>query len=734
MCRGRILFWTLGLFIVLTSACSKSSGSSNKPDNPTPTSGLNGTINFVRTGTDLERLARDPQDASWNEGEVILRLQDGVSDQVARDEITRQGGEIVKAKSLFPYYLVRSNDIRTRWRKSQDQAVTEWSRDGKVSDETLTSMRDVHRRTMGFVTGLKKRRHLFSRAAHNYIRKASATLNPQQWALSQMKLPAVWNQYGHGSSNVVVAVIDTGVRKNHPNLQGNLLWEDGYDWVNDQMDRDNEPGPDNNPEEPPTQNASFHGTHVAGIIAAKQAPSFPVDGIASGVKILPIRVLGEEGGTDFDIAQAILYAAGLLETTDGKKPGQRADIINLSLGGPGENVVLEDAIARATAAGVVVVVAAGNDGWNQPSYPAAYSQVIAVGALGPKETYASYSNYGGNVDVMAPGGGYSALSDDDGDGIFDGILSSWVRPQNPPNDKVDITYMSGTSMASPFVAGLVALMKSRRSELGLAEIRKAVFENASLDPLTGCEERCGRGGLNVADLLHTAETMPLSGAKIQLAQDWILPASGSSTAELRLTNSGSGRLELITGEEEPRVHAATSVNWLKVTATQDDRGILLKFNFDKSKLGNDAVAATVDVVTNAAEISISSKENGAPNRSGVLALTVGYDPSQTLDVVLIPTAGGDRTPISRVRASADGQFHFDPPAAGEYFLFAGRDDNGDGKICSMGDPCGAYPSLASPKRISISGTEMLTGLNFEVSSTHQSGLEIPVSASSGGGS
>ena len=208
------------------------------------------------------------------------------------------------------------------------------------------------------------------------------------------------------------------------------------------MDGDETSGPDPNPEEPVSSYSSFHGTHVAGIVAATPSGDFDVTGVAGGVSILPVRVLGEDGGTDFDVAQGILYAAGLLNVkVDGKqRPERRADIINLSLGGPGESPVLQDAIQRATAAGVVVIVAAGNEGTSVPSYPAAYSEVIAVGAYGAGGEYALFS-FGVNVDLMAPGVN---------------ILSSWVR--YPGADTM--SFMSGTSMASPFVAGLVALMKS----------------------------------------------------------------------------------------------------------------------------------------------------------------------------------------------------------------------------------------------------------------------------------
>ncbi|MFH1017079.1 MAG: S8 family serine peptidase [Pseudomonadota bacterium] len=708
-----------------TSADTGGTGTQPKPG-PSAAQGFSGTISFTRSEADFQQLAHALPQTNWAEGEMIVMRQKSVTDQDVQKEITQAGGDIVKQKYSFNYDLVRSRNIKNTWRKTFKDAVRELAETGSVSEKTRSALQDVHRRSGDFIKGFRRKRHLFAKAVPNYIRKASTTFNPRQWALGEAKLPDTWEQFGRGSDNVVVAVLDTGVRGDHPNLVNRLNWSDGYDFVNDEIDNDETAGPDDNPDEPSTSNASFHGTHVAGIVAAEPSgTSFPINGIAEKTKILPIRVLGEDGGTDYDIAQGILYAAGLLIVENEKTPQHRADIINLSFGGPNESPILEDAIQQATAAGVVVVVAAGNDTSDERSYPAAYPQVISVGALSPGEAYASYSNYGVNADIMAPGGGPSPQADANGDGYPDGILSSWVRPVPPPGDVPALTYMSGTSMASPFVAGVVALMKSVNPKLGLPDIRKALFDNASLDRLTGCENRCGRGALDLSSLLQTTQSMAPSSAKIQLAQDWVVTTPDNPSAELRLANAGTGSLEILKGEPV-RVDNANPTGWLSVTSTQDSQGVVLKFVADKTKMGTDPAAAVVSIVTNAAEIVVTGSNSGRPSYNGVAQITVAYEPEEVVSVALLDASAGDRKAVAWTYTSKSKSwtYHFDPPTQGEYFVFAGKDDDHDGFICSAGDPCGAYPSLASPMKLSVGSPGAPTDLNFGVSRSDLSGLEI----------
>ena len=183
-----------------------------------------------------------------------------------------------------------------------------------------------------------------------------------QWNLSAINLPEAW-EYTTGSSNVVVAVVDTGVLMDHPDLAGQLT-NDGYDFISDpdiSLDGD---GIDSNPDDPGDMmygtHSSFHGTHCAGIVAAASNNGIGVSGVAWETKIMPIRVLGDGGvGTTYDVLQGVLYAAGLENDSD-TVPSQPADVISLSLGGDGgaDQYVYNQVRAQ----GIIVVAASRKRG------------------------------------------------------------------------------------------------------------------------------------------------------------------------------------------------------------------------------------------------------------------------------------------------------------------------------------------------------------------------------------
>ncbi|MCI0505619.1 MAG: PKD domain-containing protein, partial [Gammaproteobacteria bacterium] len=182
-----------------------------------------------------------------------------------------------------------------------------------------------------------------------------------QWHYPSINLPQAWDMTT-GSSNVIVAVIDTGVLLNHPDLQGQLV--SGYDFIADNANSgDGESGIDPNPNDPGDGGngaSSFHGTHVSGTIAAASNNGAGVAGIAWGVKIMPCRAVGINGGLRYDIEQCVRFVSGLANDS-GTVPAQRADIINLSLGGPTNTTTAPAAYQQARNAGVIVIAAAGND-------------------------------------------------------------------------------------------------------------------------------------------------------------------------------------------------------------------------------------------------------------------------------------------------------------------------------------------------------------------------------------
>jgi serine protease len=259
-------------------------------------------------------------------------------------------------------------------------------------------------------------------------------------------------------AGVVVAVLDTGYT-NHSDLAANIL--PGYDFIKDTFTANDGNGRDSDAHDPgdwssagqcaagePASNSSWHGTHVAGTVAAVTANGKGVAGTAWQAKVLPLRVLGRCGGYDSDIADAMVWASG--GTVSGLPANAYpAEVVSLSLGGAGAcSSTTQAAINSAVNRGTTIVVAAGNENANvSTSSPANCANVIAVGATTSTGARASYSNYGTGVDIAAPGSG---------------ILSTLNSGTQGPATEGYASY-SGTSMATPHVSGVVALMQSYAS-------------------------------------------------------------------------------------------------------------------------------------------------------------------------------------------------------------------------------------------------------------------------------
>lgn len=355
---------------------------------------------------------------------------------------------------------------------------------------------------------------------------------PDQWDLHNngtgpgespggISMPKAWTR-GTGSAGIVVSIIDTGILPNQQDISGSGNLVAGYDMIsdpgvaNDGNGRDPDPtdagdavqANECGPNDPPTnEGSSWHGTHVAGTIGAERSNNhLGVTGINWTVSVQAVRVLGKCGGSLSDIDDAIRWAAGIA-VAGVPNNAHPARVINMSLGAPApcdSAPALQSAIDDAVAKGVLIVVAAGNDGKDAANdFPASCKGVIAVAASDERGVLTGYSNFGTTVAIMAPGG--DSQRDDDHDGKPDGILSTIQG---------GYAYYDGTSMATPHVAGVAALWLAQDPALStgqvLAELQRLALRRTALQ----CPNPCGRGLLNAyrpatpPDTSHPPDTFP----------------------------------------------------------------------------------------------------------------------------------------------------------------------------------------------------------------------------------
>ncbi len=354
-------------------------------------------------------------------------------------------------------------------------------------------------------------------------------LYSQQWYLQAapggMYLPDVWAAgVGTGTiPGVVVAVIDSGYRP-HVEFAARIL--PGYDFISDSFTANDGDGRDADASDPgdwvtqaevtahPANNctvqytSSWHGTSLAGIIAASGDNSLGMAGINWQAQILPVRVIGKCGGTISDIADGMYWAAGL-SSVNGTRNPHPARIINLSLGGSGVcSQTEQNAINAVTAAGVVVVAAAGNDYHGDVANfsPANCNGVIAVAATNRSGGMTGYTNLGSKITISAPGGEQ-----------FDTILTTsntgTTTPDSGPGSD-NYQAEAGTSFSTAAVSGVISLILGVRPELSPAEVRSVL--QSSADPITDpvcAPNQCGAGIVNAT-------------AAVSAAQSYVIPSGG----------------------------------------------------------------------------------------------------------------------------------------------------------------------------------------------------------------
>lgn len=529
-----------------------------------------------------------------------------------------------------------------------------------------------------------------------------------QWHYPLINLPQAWDittgQLSDG--DVIVAVIDSGVFLDHPDLQGKLVA--GYDFISNISNaRDGngiDPDPDDVGDRSLLSNSSWHGTHVAGTVGAQSNNNRGVAGVSWDAKIMPLRVLGNDGGSVYDVLQAVLFAAGL-PNDSGTVPTQRADIINLSLGGGGYSQVAQSIYTQARNTGVIVIAAAGNRNTSAPSYPAAYDGVVSVSAIDFARNRSYYSNHGDRIDIAAPGG--DTRVDLSGDGRADGVWSTLVDGSTGQRREGYRAYQ-GTSMAAPHVAGVAALMKAVYPALTPAEFDTLLIAGNLTDEAgsIGRDNDFGYGIVNAYKAVSAAQDLA-GGGSIELTPANIIVSP--QLLNLSFGNSGV----LVARNAGQTAAAITSVieniSWLSITPPLSSNG-LGNYNLliNRTGLSDGQYSGVIEfhtdsgrVISNTIKIEINSNNVSDNYIASLLVRLVD------INLQVVQTATANRN------GSGEYLYSFSQVPVGRYHVIAGSDIDNDKRICQSGEICGAYPVVNQLSIIEV-GREDVGDINFVV--------------------
>lgn len=505
-----MLRWIKGLALIAVLAACDQGGNI--------TGGISGTVRLGvgASGADAPQAisqstaAVAAPETQWVEGEVLVQF---------------------KTKAIEPLSVLQVQGVALR--KVRDLAIEGWALYRANTDAQAT---------VALVQGLLQRSDV-QNAHPNYIFQKAAipddTFYNRHWHYEAINMQMAWDIEKGFSNPVTVAVIDTGVLGAHPDFAGKLL--PGYDFISDRRVANDGDGRDSNPEDPgdePGGQGSYHGSHVAGTVAAATNNGRGIAGMSWGAKILPVRVLGVGGGSLADIADAIVWSSG------GNVPGvpnnpNPAQVINMSIQGrqPCSNLpIYQAAIDLALGRGSIIVASAGNFNEDAAIYsPGSCFGVINVGATGPDGRRAPYSNFGTRIDVMAPGGNLSQVVLGNPAGVlsllFDDSSNQYVYG-----------YYQGTSMAAPHVAGLIALMKSKKPSLNRAEALDILYRTSRpLDAgkcVGGTTADCGAGLIEANEALKALNAAGPSFNLTANPSSVKLNPGGSANVTISITRSG----------------------------------------------------------------------------------------------------------------------------------------------------------------------------------------------------
>ena len=535
------------------------------------------------------------------------------------------------------------------------------------------------------------------RAMPNYI--LHQQINPSdayyglQWHFPVINLPDAWD-VTTGDRSVVVAVIDGGF-VDHPDYRDNLI--SGYDFVNDPERSYDGDGIDSDPFDRTRGNlrngdsSTFHGTHVMGTVGASSNDNrnASVAGVAWTTSLMPLRACGSKGCTVYDTLQSVRYAAGL-ENDSGTVPDKRADVINLSLGGPNSAEAEQILFNEVREAGVIVVASSGNENVNELRYPASYNHVISVSAVDILKKRTSYSNFGAAIDVAAPGGDVET-ADADGNGAPDVVVST-DADDSEGSIVPTFKFQQGTSMAAPHVAGVIALMKSVKPTLTPQEFDQLLSSGRITDDLgdPGWDEEYGYGLINAFKAVTAVEGEAVNVPVLNV-QPRSLNLGESGEGVLQISNGGGGKISDVS------VLPVSENNRLSVNPLNTVVGGLGEYEIiaDTSNLEEGTFKQDIRVDSSAGQVTVPvyfrAPHNFTPDVGTQYLLLIDLDKGEIFTQLRATVTGDGEYP-----------FRFSGIPEGRYILLVGSDLDNDNFICDKGESCGGYPGLESQDGFQLS--------------------------------
>lgn len=539
----------------------------------------------------------------------------------------------------------------------------------------------------------------------------------QRWHYESISLPSAINLLAGLSpqpTNVpIVAVVDTGIVIDHPEFAGQLV--PGYDFVvsiGQNIVSGDGDGIDPNPDDAGVSPLnSYHGSHVAGTVAARTYNGTLGAGVAPMAKIMPIRVLGSTGfGTSYAILQGIAFAAGL-PNDSGTVPEQRADVINLSLGfGAFCDETTQATITAARGANTIVVGTSGNksrQGLMPVETPGNCVGVVSIGATGPQRQRASYSNGGANLIAVAPGGDAVTSTSEQVFSTLGEVLNGVRQPSFGP--------MQGTSMAAPHAAGVFALMRFVLPGITPAQIDDLISSGAILDDLgpTGRDNEYGYGQINAHKAVLEA---------LRLAGEPAPPAlSGRIEAIPSVLNMGAVRNEI---EFELGAASASGERVISVAGNSPSISVRAKEERFNPSTGLGTYIVTANRGGSASTVFTEVVVTLAPNRVITIPVTVlstsraGGGSLGPVYVLVLDRSSGESAPVAQTVVSAPVgglyRYQLNVPGIAKISIIAGNDIDNDGGICNNGEGCGGYPLLGSQIEVLEPGAN-LTEIDFSIS-------------------